>query len=126
VRAGFGGGRVLLDIQPEKLEGLSRLILSEKVTCTDILTPIAMTNTTLLVKDANARLLTTVHVLNSTDNPVVSKVFPYNRVHSPSSNLHSNVADMLRWAVANINRGELDGNHMAPYPRRSGRRIDWY
>jgi CubicO group peptidase (beta-lactamase class C family) len=76
------------------------------------LTPLAMTNSTLLVKDANARLLTTGHVLNSTDDPVVSKVFPYNRMHSPSSNLHSNVVDMLRWAVANINRGELDGKRI--------------
>jgi len=26
-----------------------------------------------------------------------SKVYPYNRMHSPSSNLHSNVEDMARW-----------------------------
>ena len=30
-------------------------------------------------------------------------------IHSPSSNLHSNVLDMTRWAIANMNRGELDG-----------------
>ena len=76
------------------------------------LTPLAMKNSTLLLKQANARLLTTGHVLNSTDGPVVSKVFPYNRSHSPSSNLHSNVVDMLRWAMANMNRGELDGKRI--------------
>jgi hypothetical protein len=36
-------------------------------------------------------------------------VYPYNRIHSPSSDLHSNVVDMARWAIANMNRGELDG-----------------
>jgi CubicO group peptidase (beta-lactamase class C family) len=30
-------------------------------------------------------------------------------MHSPSSNPHSNVLDMARWAIANMNRGELDG-----------------
>jgi CubicO group peptidase (beta-lactamase class C family) len=43
---------------------------------------------------------------------VVSKVFPYNRMHSPSSTLYSNVLDMTRWAMANMNRGELDGKRI--------------
>ena len=41
-----------------------------------------------------------------------SKVYPYNRMHSPSSNLHSNVEDMARWMIANLNRGELDGKRV--------------
>jgi CubicO group peptidase (beta-lactamase class C family) len=77
-----------------------------------ILTPLGMKSSTLLLKEADTRLLTTGHVLNSTDDPVVSKVFPYNRMHSPSSNLHSNVVDMLRWAMANMNHGELDGKRI--------------
>jgi hypothetical protein len=44
--------------------------------------------------------------------PVPSRVFPYNRMHSPSSNLHSNVLDMTRWAIANLNRGELEGHRI--------------
>ena len=32
--------------------------------------------------------------------------------HSPSSNLHSNVLDMARWAIANLNHGELDGRRI--------------
>ena len=35
--------------------------------------------------------------------------YPYNRAHTPSSNLHSNVEDMARWILLNVNRGELDG-----------------
>jgi len=33
-------------------------------------------------------------------------------MHSPSSNLHSNVEDMARWALANLNRGELEGTRI--------------
>jgi len=32
--------------------------------------------------------------------------YPYNRAHSPSSNLHSNVVDMARWATASLNHRE--------------------
>jgi hypothetical protein len=33
--------------------------------------------------------------------------YPYNRRHAGSSTLHSDVDDMLRWAEANLQRGEL-------------------
>jgi CubicO group peptidase (beta-lactamase class C family) len=33
-------------------------------------------------------------------------------MHSPSSNLHSSVVDMARWAIANMSRGELDGRRI--------------
>ena len=35
--------------------------------------------------------------------------YPYNRRHAPSSTLNSSVMEMTRWAMANLNRGELDG-----------------
>jgi CubicO group peptidase (beta-lactamase class C family) len=38
--------------------------------------------------------------------------YPYNRAHTPSSNLHSNVEDMARWIRVNLNRGELDGRRI--------------
>jgi hypothetical protein len=46
------------------------------------------------------------------DKVVVSKIFPYNRGHSPSSTLYSSIEDMSRWAIANLNHGELDGNRI--------------
>src|SRR6185369_6139947 len=42
----------------------------------------------------------------------VSKIFPYNRAHAPSSTLYSNIEDMSRWAIANLNHGELDGRRI--------------
>jgi CubicO group peptidase (beta-lactamase class C family) len=77
-----------------------------------ILEPLKMQTSTLLVKRANPQFLTTPHVLGSSYDVEVSKVFPYNRMHSPSSTLYSNVLDMSRWAMANLNRGELDGKRI--------------
>jgi CubicO group peptidase (beta-lactamase class C family) len=77
-----------------------------------ILKPLQMNSSTLLVKQAAPQLLTSPHVLNASYEVTVSKVFPYNRMHSPSSTLYSNVVDMSRWAMANMNRGELDGRRI--------------
>ena len=77
-----------------------------------ILKPVGMNSSTLLVKQADPKLLASPHVLNASYYPAVSKVFPYNRMHSPSSTLYSNVMDMARWAMANMNRGELDGKRI--------------
>jgi len=41
-----------------------------------------------------------------------AKAYPYNRIHSPSSDLMSSIADMVRWAQANLNRGKLDGKRI--------------
>lgn len=35
--------------------------------------------------------------------------YPYNRMHGPSSTLHSNALEMCRWAIINMNRGTLEG-----------------
>src|SRR5262249_12667062 len=35
--------------------------------------------------------------------------YPYNRAHTPSSNLESNVVDMARWIMVNLDHGQLDG-----------------
>ena len=75
----------------------------------NILAPLGMKDSTLLVRQADPKLLAWGHELDEAGHPFPSKVYPYNRIHSPSSNLHSNVVDMTRWAIANMNRGELDG-----------------
>lgn len=74
-----------------------------------ILAPLNMKDSTLLVKRADPMLLAWGHERLENGSPFPSKVYPYNRMHTPSSNLHSNVLDMARWAIANMNGGELDG-----------------
>ena len=78
----------------------------------NILEPLGMKTSTLLIKQTDPELLTSPHVQSPSYEVEVSKVFPYNRMHSPSSTLYSNVLDMSRWAIANMNRGELDGKRI--------------
>jgi CubicO group peptidase (beta-lactamase class C family) len=35
--------------------------------------------------------------------------YPYNRMHGPSSALHSSALEMCRWAITNLNRGNWQG-----------------
>jgi len=94
-----------------KVSGLS----FEEYVQQNILTPLNMKNSTLLKKEANKKLLTTPHVMEKGD-VVVSKVYPYNRMHAPSSTMISNVEDMSRWAMANLNYGELEGKRILQTP----------
>jgi CubicO group peptidase (beta-lactamase class C family) len=77
-----------------------------------ILAPLRMKDSTLLRSEADPKLTTTPHVLGDSLTAIVSPVYPYNRMHAPSSTLHSNLADMSRWALANLRRGELDGKRI--------------
>jgi CubicO group peptidase (beta-lactamase class C family) len=76
-----------------------------------ILTPLAMAHSTLLMSDVDSAHLAFGHDRNA-GTLVVSPEYPYNRPHAGSSTLHSNVDDMLRWAMANNRRGELDGHRI--------------
>jgi CubicO group peptidase (beta-lactamase class C family) len=76
-----------------------------------ILKPLGMRTSTLLVKEADPAKLAAGH--HRVDGSLrVVKNYPYNRPHTPSSDLHSNIVDMARWAMANMNRGELDGHRI--------------
>ena len=80
-----------------------------------ILQPLGMNSSTLLLKKADPALLAAGYTKSRSGGkaelmPVAA--YPYNRMHSPSSNLLSSVEDMSRWAMANLNRGELDGKRI--------------
>jgi CubicO group peptidase (beta-lactamase class C family) len=72
-----------------------------------ILKPAGMKSSTLLFKKADPAKLAAGYTLKN-DEVVPIAHYPYNRAHTPSSNLHSNVEDMARWIAVNLNRGELD------------------
>jgi CubicO group peptidase (beta-lactamase class C family) len=77
-----------------------------------ILQPLAMTSSTLLLRKADPAKLAAGHTRRTAGGMKVVTHYPYNRAHTPSSNLHSNVDDMARWAMANMNRGDLDGHRI--------------
>jgi CubicO group peptidase (beta-lactamase class C family) len=77
-----------------------------------VLKPLGMSSSTLLLRKADPAKLAAGHTKGKTGPAHVVKFYPYNRAHSPSSDLHSNITDMARWAMANLNRGELDGQRI--------------
>lgn len=75
----------------------------------NILEPIGMSASSFVYPRVDAAFRTTGHV----GVPArVSAVYPYNRRHAPSSTLNSSVAEMTRWMLVNLNRGELDGRRI--------------
>ena len=75
----------------------------------NIFTPLGMENTTYLMPEADAAMLAAPHEIDDSGAVIVRDVYPYNRMHAPSSTLKSNVEDMARYAMAHMNHGELDG-----------------
>ena len=74
----------------------------------NILKPVGMTDSRLMYTQADQALLVKPHVRKKGATQVFP-IFPYNRKHGPSSTLISNAADMSRWMLVNLNRGELNG-----------------
>lgn len=91
----------------------------------NILRPLDMNASTLLLKKADPVLLAQGYTRpRGGDYASLHQVaaYPFNRIHSPSSDLMSNVTDMARWAIVNLNHGELDGKRIL---RRSTYDLMW-
>jgi len=76
---------------------------------TNILDPIGMEESTFLKPEYLPDNWASPHTRILSSKPWDG--YPYNRMHGPSSTLHSNVLEMCKWAMANMNRGIL-GNAM--------------
>ncbi|HEY45473.1 MAG TPA: serine hydrolase [Anaerolineae bacterium] len=79
-----------------------------------ILQPLGMNDSSILIREVDPALLASGHVEGwlGIGKPRVTEHYAYNRRHGPSSCLYSNVIDMSRWAIANMNRGELEGRRI--------------
>jgi len=84
----------------------------EEYVARDILRPLGMTHSSLLVREIDPAMLADGHVLDERGEIVVSAVFPYNREHAPSSTMYSNVRELACWAAANLAGGELAGSRI--------------
>jgi len=91
-----------------KASGLTFETYMEK----NIFEPVGMINSTFAKPEVPAELATKPHILGPELEMVVSEVYPYNRIHAPSSTLHSNVEDMMLWAQVNLNGGEINGKRI--------------
>lgn len=78
----------------------------------NILKPLEMNESSFYYPEVKKSLRTSPHVGNP---PKVSPVYPYNRMHAPSSTLNTNVLEMSHWAIANINGGKYkDSQILSP------------
>jgi len=75
-----------------------------------IFRPLEMKESTFLKTRVSPRLATTPFINVPLAEP--SPVYPYNRSHAPSGNLHSNILEMGNWAIANLNRGLFEGRQI--------------
>jgi CubicO group peptidase (beta-lactamase class C family) len=77
-----------------------------------ILAPLGMGGSTLLSHAADPLRLARGHEQRADGSIAVSPVFPDNRIHAPSSNMLTSAKDLARWAIANMQHGELDGKRI--------------
>ena len=78
----------------------------------NVFDPLDMKDSTFLKREVPDELENNAHIVDYNSISLKTKVsdeYPYNRIHAPSSTLHSNVEDMMRWGMANLNSGVLDG-----------------
>jgi len=72
-----------------------------------ILDPSGMKESTFLKAVGLAENWASPHL--STVKTLVWNGYPYNRMHGPSSTLHSNAVEMCSWAIINMNHGTYKG-----------------
>lgn len=75
----------------------------EKYVKENILTPLEMKESSFYAPEIKKLLRTSPH---SGNPPRVSPIYPYNRMHAPSSTLNTNVLELSHWAIANMNNGK--------------------
>ncbi|MBL4602834.1 MAG: beta-lactamase family protein [Emcibacteraceae bacterium] len=78
----------------------------------NILLPTGMLNSSLLIQEVDMSNLNSLHQPKDGGEIGVADIYPYNRMHGPSSTLVSNIDDMSRWVQLNLNGGTLDGNRI--------------
>jgi CubicO group peptidase (beta-lactamase class C family) len=106
--SGFKYSNMAFDVLGDLIAKVSGVSFEEYIRI-NILDPIGMVESSFIYPQIDQALRTTGH----TGNPArVSAVYPYNRRHAPSSTLNSSVAEMTRWMLVNLNRGELDGRRI--------------
>lgn len=69
----------------------------------NILEPLEMNTTSFLYREIPDSLRVSGH--QWAGKPIVSKHYPYNRMHGPSSTLNASVLDMTHYAFAHLHRG---------------------
>lgn len=81
---------------------------------THLFDPLEMTTTTMMAPRAEHPALVATGYEKRDDGAIVQSLYPYNRMHVPCGCIASSATEMARWALANLNRGELAGVRILP------------
>jgi CubicO group peptidase (beta-lactamase class C family) len=76
-----------------------------------ILNPLGMAQSTLFPLEANHDVMAKPHVVDKGEI-IVSDLITFSRERTPSVGLLTSIEDLNRWAITNLNRGELDGKRI--------------
>lgn len=76
----------------------------------NILAPCGMRDSTFLLAEVDPARLAMPHI--RAPQLQVSPLYPYYRGDAPSSNLHTTLNDLCRFAKMCLNRGEMEGKHI--------------
>jgi CubicO group peptidase (beta-lactamase class C family) len=79
-----------------------------------IFDPLGMTTTTLMAPRATHAGLVATGYEQTEDGSIVESRYPYNRMHVPCGCIASSAAEMARWMLVNLQRGEVDGVRILP------------
>lgn len=107
----FSYSNASFDIMAAVISKASGMTFEEYMT-QYIFEPAGMKNSTFFKPDVPKTLATSPHGLGDDLQLGVLETYPYNRIHAPSSTLHSNIEDLTRWAQVNLNHGTLDGRQV--------------
>lgn len=78
----------------------------------NIFEPAGMKNSTFYKPEVPEKIATSPHGMGDDLQMEKLRIYPYNRIHAPSSTLHSNIEDMSRWALIYLNKGSIDGKQI--------------
>jgi CubicO group peptidase (beta-lactamase class C family) len=104
----FNYSNMAFDIMADLVAKVSGMSF-EKYVKENILMPLQMRESSFYAPEIKKSLRTTPHTGMP---PVVSTVYPYNRMHAPSSTLNTNVLELSSWAIANMYDGEYKGKRI--------------
>lgn len=71
----------------------------------NLFVPLQMTSSTFIYSEIKEELLAWPHQLNRNFRNGMREIYPYNRIHAPSSTLYSSASDMMNWIMMNFNDG---------------------
>jgi CubicO group peptidase (beta-lactamase class C family) len=104
----FHYSNIAFDIMADLVSKVSGMSFESYVK-ENILLPLEMNESSFYYPEIKKTLRTSPHIGSP---PRVSPIYPYNRMHAPSSTLNTNVLELSHWAIANMNNGNYKGRHI--------------